>query len=254
MTQFKLDLHIHTERSPDSRMTLTQAAAAAKQRGVDALAVCDHNRCASGGVFAHPVRGGVLLIPGVEYSTECGHLLGLFLQRPCICPGEETGRVRFDDAVRVVREAGGLCVLAHPFELTQRSEAEITAQIAALRDRLDGLETHNCRATKKRRNANRLAEAEAVRHGLLQTAGSDAHQPSEVGRAWVAVSAETCTVPALRAALSAPDGFSCASCKQLAFARSRLTYLKKKKSGVSAYLKWLPYAALCALRNLRGGT
>lgn len=24
MTQFKLDLHIHTERSPDSRMTLTQ--------------------------------------------------------------------------------------------------------------------------------------------------------------------------------------------------------------------------------------
>ena len=51
MTQFKLDLHIHTERSPDSRMTLTQAAAAAKQRGVDALAVCDHNRCASGDVF-----------------------------------------------------------------------------------------------------------------------------------------------------------------------------------------------------------
>ena len=59
---------------------------------------------------------------------------------------------------------------------------------------------------------------------------------------------------ARRAALSAPDGFSCARCKQLAFARSRLTYLKKKKSGVSAYLKWLPYAALCALRNLRGGT
>ena len=29
MTCFKLDLHIHTERSPDSRMTLAQAAAAA---------------------------------------------------------------------------------------------------------------------------------------------------------------------------------------------------------------------------------
>ena len=62
------------------------------------------------------------------------------------------------------------------------------------------------------------------------------------------------TMRRLRAALSAPDSFSCARCKQLAFARSRLTYLKKKKSGVSAYLKWLPYAALCALRNLRGGT
>ena len=98
MTQFKLDLHIHTERSPDSRMTLTQAAAAAKQRGVDALAVCDHNRCVSGDVFAHPVRDGVLLIPGVEYSTESGHLLGLFLQRPCICPGEDRKSTRLNSS------------------------------------------------------------------------------------------------------------------------------------------------------------
>ncbi len=254
MTRFKLDLHIHTEASPDSRMTLAQAAAVAKRRGVDALAVCDHNRCASGDVFAHPVREGVLLIPGVEYSTECGHLLGLFLQTPCRCPGEETGRVRFSEAVEAIRAAGGLCVLAHPFELTQHTEAEISAQLDAVSDRLDALETRNCRATKKRRNANRLAEAEAVRLGLLQTAGSDAHQPSEVGRAWIAVRAETLSVPALRAALADPDGLFCARCKQLAFARSRLTYLRKKKSGVGAYLKWLPYAAVCALRNLRGGT
>ena len=119
----RLDLHFHTSASPDSRMTLSQAVAAAKKRGVCALAVSDHNRCAPQEVFDKTLRDGVLLIPAVEYSTEAGHLLGLFLQRPCCCPNEETGRVCFSDAAAAIHDAGGLCVLAHPYELTRHSVA-----------------------------------------------------------------------------------------------------------------------------------
>ena len=95
---YRLDLHLHTELSPDSRITLAQAVQKAKKTHIHALAVCDHNRCAPQEVFENPLRDGVLLIPAVEYSTEVGHLLGLFLQTPCHVSGEESGRVRFDDA------------------------------------------------------------------------------------------------------------------------------------------------------------
>ena len=179
----RLDLHLHTQASSDSRMTLSQAVAAAKRRGICALAVSNHNCCAPQEVFDKPLRDGVLLIPAVEYSTEAGHLLGLFLQRPCRCPNEEAGRVRFSDAAAAIHDAGGLCVLAHPYELTRHSVEEISAQIVQNEPLLDGIEIFNCRATKKRANANALAKAAAERCAkpVLQTAGSDAHIPAEVG-------------------------------------------------------------------------
>ena len=44
------------------------------------VAVCDHDV-----VYTGPTEGtGVLLIPGVEFSTEHGHLLGLFVRQPMV--------------------------------------------------------------------------------------------------------------------------------------------------------------------------
>ena len=79
----KADLHVHTEHSPDSRTSLPDAITAAKRAGMDFLAVTDHDVPPVDEVFSQPEREGVLLIPGVEYSTDKGHLLGLFLTVPC---------------------------------------------------------------------------------------------------------------------------------------------------------------------------
>lgn len=252
--KYRLDLHLHTENSPDSRLTLAEAVKQAKRRGIDALAVSDHNRCPAEAVFASPLRDGVLLIPSVEYSTEIGHLLGLFLNRPCHVEGEECGHVRFSDAAQAIHQAGGLCVLAHPYELTRLTPEEITAQIQENASFLDGMEIFNCRATKKRKNANALA-AEAVRlfnPPLLRTAGSDAHTKKEVGGASVTVEAEALTLPAVREALSSPVEFSCGKCRHLAIARSQFVRLRKEKAGVKAYCRWLLFAGICLLRSMKG--
>lgn len=252
--RYRLDLHLHTEASPDSRTTLARAVQEAKRKKIDALAVSDHYHCAAEEVFSHPLRDGVLLIPAVEYSTEIGHLLGLFLQRPCRTANEGSGRVRFSDAAAAIHAAGGLCVLAHPFELTAHSAEEIFSVIAAHADAIDGIEIYNCRATKKRPDANALAAQAADRFAkpLLRTAGSDAHTPREIGGAWVEVEADELTAQALRQALPQPLAYGCGPCRHMALARSQFIRLRKKKMGLRAALRWCAFAALCALRSLKG--
>lgn len=251
---YRLDLHLHTTCSPDSRITFADAVLAAKKKHIDALAVCDHNGCAPQEIFDRPLRDGVLLIPGVEYSTEAGHLLGLFLREPVRVPDEETGRVAFADASAAIRAAGGLAVLAHPYELTNHSVSRISERITEHAAMLDGIEVCNARATKKRRNANVLAREAAERffRPILMTAGSDAHTIREIGGAYVEVKADELTVQALRDALGSPVAYHCGKCRFTALAQSRLTYLKKTRAGLRSYLKWCFYAGLCLLRAVKG--
>ena len=103
--ELKIDLHIHSERSPDGCMTLAEIAARARAAGLDGAAVCDHDRT----LEEVPEFPDFLLIPGVEVSTEYGHLLGLFVREPI-------GTRRFAEAVERIHSQGGLAVLAHPFE------------------------------------------------------------------------------------------------------------------------------------------
>lgn len=251
---YRLDLHIHTDRSPDSRMTLPEAVKTAKKKGIHAIAVCDHNRCAPQEVFDCRMQDGILRIPGVEYSTEAGHLLGLFLKTPCRVEGEESGRVLFADAAEAIHAAGGKCVLAHPFETTHRSTKELSAMIFENRKLLDGIEIFNCRATKKRRHANELALDAAQRFAddIVQTAGSDAHTVREVGNAYVEVEADELTADALCRALRSPKSYFCGKCPHMAFAKSRLTFLQKKHYPFKSYVKWFFYAGVCFLRSVKG--
>ena len=77
------DLHVHTGRSPDSRAELSAILAAANRAGLDFIALTDHDLPPEEDIFAKPERDGVLLVPGIEYTTDKGHLLGLFLEQPC---------------------------------------------------------------------------------------------------------------------------------------------------------------------------
>ena len=75
---YKADLHVHTAASLDGLSSLEELTAAAKEAGLDAVAITDHNLCTP-----VPQRlNGVLLIPGCEVSTRQGHVTGLFLEEP----------------------------------------------------------------------------------------------------------------------------------------------------------------------------
>lgn len=191
MSEFRADLHVHTSASPDGRSSLPELAAAAKARGLHALAITDHNLCTP----VPPELDGVLLIPGCEVSTRAGHVTALFLERPLEL--DMSGPLpALEEAVEAIHRAGGLAVLAHPCQKPGARPEELPAIF-------DGVETANARAAFKVPDANEKAAALARRWGLPCMGGSDAHDAAEVGNACTILTADRLSVPALHQAAAA---------------------------------------------------
>lgn len=234
--ELRMDLHIHSERSPDGCMPLEEIVERARAAGLNGAAVCDHDR-----VLEHvPAFPGFLLIPGIEVSTTLGHLLGLFVTEPV-----EGGDFR--RAAESIRAQGGLAVLAHPFERSRDAERLIPAVPL-----LDGVEVWNSRAERKIPEANVLAEEFAGAYCLRRFGGSDAHRPQEVGRGVTAAEAEALTLQAAKAALLAG---SCAVSGRRSrawyTARSQLARRRKTGAGPAEYALWAAFAAKCLAGDVR---
>lgn len=235
--ELKLDLHIHSEASPDGRMRVEEITELAKTRGLQGVAICDHN------VLYRPREDtdthGILVIPGIEFSTDCGHLLGLFLTEPL--EGQDA-----ESLIRGIHAQGGLAVLAHPFE--HSADAERFKKIVPL---LDGMELWNGRANRKFSDANDRARRFARENGLAGTGGSDAHLPREIGNGFVTVEVEELSLQAVKEALRRPGNpVSGQNGRHWDAARSRRTRLSKTNAGLGSRLKWFAYAGKCLLEDL----
>jgi len=233
--RLRLDLHTHSAASPDGRMSIDELVRAARAAGLDGVAVTDHDAV----LTDPPAYDDFLVIPGCEFSTEYGHLLGLFLREPI-------GRLSFAQTAEAIRAQGGLAVLAHPFERTRDA-----ARFVALAPLLDGVEVWNGRAERKIRDANALALQFAADTGLRQFAGSDAHLPRELGNGVVTLEVSEPTPDGVRAALLHAD-VEISGRRGAAFsvARSQFTRLNKLRARPAAYAKWLLFAGKCAAEDL----
>lgn len=231
----RLDLHVHSVRSPDGRMELEEIAERARAAGLQGAAVCDHDLAAEG----LPSFPDLLLIPGTEVSTDQGHLLGLFVTEPV--------RSRdFAGAAEEIRRQGGLAVLAHPFQRSRDPD-----RLIPLVPLLDGLEVWNSRADRKNPQANRMAADFARSRRLRPFAGSDAHLPQEVGNGVTTVEADSLTLEAVKAALL--GGAAQVSGRRSPAwyaARSQLTKRRRSGAGPLSYLKWAAFAAKCLGEDL----
>ena len=233
-----LDLHVHTAASRDGSMPLDEIIRRAKARGLQGIAVTDHD------VFSEnlPQTDDFLLIPGCEFSTKYGHLLGLFLTEP-ISPNKT-----FYQLAEAIHAQGGIAVLAHPFE--HKTDAGRIDPIAYL---LDGVEIRNGRATRKNPAANDQAEAWAEQYWLPGTCGSDAHVPQEIGRVYRQYEVPALTLEAVRDAILDPY-----AAREMVFrpgkrrwvAKSQLAKLRQSRAGLKNYLKWCAFAAKCCLEDL----
>mgnify|MGYP002231145482 CR=1 FL=1 len=185
--ELRLDLHIHSERSFDGCMSLSEIVALARERGLNGVAICDHDRVTGRGsgirrFSRHPRDRG---------STERGHLLGLFVREPI-----ET--MKFSESVTAIHAQGGLAVIAHPFEHSTDAN-----RLDDVMSRLDGVEIWNSRADRKNKNANAMARELAQKWKKPVTAGSDAHVPEEVGGGVTVLEADELSLSAVKAALLA---------------------------------------------------
>ena len=238
--ELRLDLHIHSQASPDGRMPLEEIVQTALDRGLDGAAVCDHDRVlskadAAAVRLAYP---DFLLIPGVEVSTDQGHLLGLFVTEPIQSR-------EFAAASRAIRAQGGLAVLAHPYE-----HSRDPGRPEPLAPFLDGVEVWNSRAERKNRQANAMAEDFARVHGLRRFGGSDAHVPREIGNGVTAVRARERTLDAVREALfSGETAVSGRRSLAVDTAASQFTRRRKTHAGGLSYCKWALFGIKCQIED-----
>lgn len=112
---YRGDCHVHSARSHGGELTPEQLAAAARASGLDFIAITEHNTADTHGAWGQLAGDDLLVILGQEVTTLTGHWLALG-----ISPGqviEWRYGVRDDVIGRHasrVRQAGGLCVAAHP--------------------------------------------------------------------------------------------------------------------------------------------
>lgn len=172
---FRVDLHVHSSFSPDSRMSLTEIADRLAYAGLSGIAVTDHNSIESHAKLPELRRRypSYLFIPGVEVSTAAGHLLvyGVEELPPVRRPLEET--------LDWVRSRGGVSVLAHPLRLVHGA-----GRGAAESAKVDGIEAQNGHNGPV---PNAKAEVIGARRHLALTGGSDAHAVLGIGRTFTRV-------------------------------------------------------------------
>lgn len=169
----RVDLHNHTHYSPDSILSPERLVREARRRGIDWVAVTDHNTIR--GAAAVQELGVVRVIVGEEVRSRDGEILGLFLteQVPRDLPVLET--------IDLIKAQGGLVGVPHPLDHL-RSALRHDLMIDLI-GRIDFIEALNARIVFP--SHNRRALELARKHGLAASAGSDAHSPWEVGRAYV---------------------------------------------------------------------
>ncbi len=174
----RFDLHIHTHHSRDSLSTPAAIVDAVRRRGLSGVAITDHNSLA--GALEVGAVAPFTVIVGEEIRTTEGEIIGLFLSR------EIPARLSPEETITAIHEQGAIACVPHPFDRWRR-EAMGRQVLERIADQVDAIEVFNARMLIAQDNA--LARETALAHGLAMGAGSDAHTPGEIGRAYVEVEA-----------------------------------------------------------------
>ncbi len=168
----RVDLHVHSSASPDSKTEADQLADRSRQLGLDPFFLTDHDTtlAAIRLQIASPQR----IVVGEEITTTDGELIGLFLQRR-IPPGLTARQTALE-----IKDQGGLVYLEHPYDQFRRHLSE--QAIEDLADLIDIVEVFNARSNEE---TNHRADELREILGAAPGAGSDAHTLRELGSVYV---------------------------------------------------------------------
>jgi len=171
----RADLHVHTEYSFDCGTSLKTIIDCCLKKGIDCVAVADHGTIAGAQKLKEvaPFR----VIVAEEVLTPIGEIMGLFLTE-----GVPSG-ISAEEAITRIKAQQGLVCIPHPFDYMRGINQRLQPLEGLVAD-IDIIEVYNAR-TLPFMASNSKARLFAEEHGLLCSAGSDAHTSHEIGRAYV---------------------------------------------------------------------
>lgn len=185
---FTVDVHLHTNRgSADSNLAPRDLVERARAVGIGAVCITEHDTMwdlAEVGAMAR--EAGVLLLRGMEVTTDMGHI-GVFGLDAYV-----GGIYKLSELRRVAIQKGAILIANHPFrykldarfsfinsdhELIDPAHPERAAALEIFR-MVDAIEVLNGACSEEE---NLFALKVAERLGLAVVAGSDSHSAGSIG-------------------------------------------------------------------------
>lgn len=165
-----IDLHIHEKQfSKDSFLALEEIVKIAKEKGLDAICITDHDSMGLREYAAeYTKKTGFPIFVGIEFYSLQGDILAFGIDS---YPDE---RVSAQEFIDYVHERGGVVIAAHPFRHNRRGLEDNLATLKGV----DAIEILNGSTMP---DAIMMAVQYAKKYGFATTGGSDCHYPHKVG-------------------------------------------------------------------------
>ena len=177
---YKMDSHIHSEYSPDSKSKLEDIFNEAKRRNIDIIAISDHNTV-DGSKEARRLtkKDDLLVIPSIEISSIEGHILGFGCEEKIDrdLPAAET--------IDLIHDQSALAIIPHPY-CFYRHGLLCKADYKDLK--IDAIETKNARFIVG--YCNNKAKNLSKNENLPSLGASDAHYFKFVGDCYSKIDCE----------------------------------------------------------------
>ena len=164
-----VEFHCHTVYSRDSSNRIQQLVQAAGDRGIDKLAITDHNTIA--GALRAKEIAPELVIVGEEILTREGELLAYFVAE------EIPPRLSAHETIQRLKAQGAFIAVPHPFDRHRHGWKR--DDLLRILPQVDAIEVFNVRSFRRVHNDKALAFA--CQQHIPAIAGSDAHSLRELG-------------------------------------------------------------------------
>ena len=177
---FKMDSHLHSKYSPDSKSKLEDIFKVAKKKDIEIIGISDHNTV-EGSKKAQKLSKdyNLLVIPSIEVSTLEGHILGFG------CEENIKRDLQAAETIDLIHDQGGLAIIPHPYcfyrhgLLCKENYKEL---------KIDAIETKNARFIIG--YCNNKAKKLSKKENLPGLGASDAHFYKFVGDCYSKIDCE----------------------------------------------------------------
>jgi predicted metal-dependent phosphoesterase TrpH len=170
----EVDLHMHTDHSGDCATPVKRLLETARDRGLGAIAITDHNEV-SGALEAREIAAGMddlkVIVAEEVKTAEQGEVIGLFLEEK-IPKG-----LSMAGTIAEIRRQGGLVYVPHPFD--RFHSVPDYEHLLDIVEEVDILEVFNPRVALTAFNQEAVRFAEKYR--IVPGAGSDSHVAQGLG-------------------------------------------------------------------------
>lgn len=189
------DLHSHTRNSYDGYTTADELLLACKVRGINAIAITEHDEVSL--IDPAPfIESGIELIPGCEFTNEVGaHIIGLFVNKS-IPFGQTTQEI-----LNHIHSSGGLAIMPHPLK-PGSGYLSLNCDLSLVRQ-FDFIELINGGCIS--RQDSHVIYKIATKFGVRMIASSDSHKFNQVGLCCISIDIDSTFSSAKQLLINTPQ-------------------------------------------------